>query len=281
MPRFDVHQHLYPPALIEALRARNETPRLDGDRLELREGSFPFDERAHHLDARLAVLDESEIDVAVISLPPTLETEEHPELEAAYNEGAAELVAAAEGRLRAFAAGACLDGFAGACVPAGAAVRGLGALPGELARAGQVLFVHPGPPAALPPGAPPWWAAVVDYPAQMQAAYLAWLAGDAERHPRLAAIFAILGGGGPFQFERLQLRGPGPPTAARANAYLDTASYGPRSLELCLAACGAGRLVFGSDFPVLAVDATLQAVAELGDDVLAAVTSDNPARLFA
>jgi predicted TIM-barrel fold metal-dependent hydrolase len=114
----------------------------------------------------------------------------------------------------------------------------------------------------------------------MQAAYLAWLAGDATRHPDLRAVFAILAGGGPFQFERLQLRGPGPPPEARANAYLDTSSYGPRSLDLCLAACGAGRLIFGSDFPVLDVDATLRAVAELGEDVLAAVTSDNPARLF-
>ncbi|HWB56814.1 MAG TPA: amidohydrolase family protein [Gaiellaceae bacterium] len=280
MPRFDVHQHLYPPSLIDALRARRETPRLDGDRLELREGSFPFDARAHDLDARLAVLDESGIDVAVISLPPTLETEEHPELEAAYNEGIAALAAAADGRLRALAAGACLDGFAGVCVSAEAVVRGLGELPGELAAAGQALFVHPGPPAALPPGAPPWWAAVVDYPAQMQAAYLAWLAGDAQRHPALAAVFAILAGGGPFQFERLQLRGPGPPAEARANAYLDTSSYGPRSLELCRAACGAGRLVFGSDFPVLAIDATLQAVADLGDDAVDAVVSDNPARLF-
>jgi predicted TIM-barrel fold metal-dependent hydrolase len=280
MTRFDVHQHLYPPALIEALRARREMPRLDGDRLELGEGSFPFDARVHDLAARLAVLDESGIDVAVISLPPTLETEEHPELEAAYNEGIAAVVAAAGGRLRALAAGACLEGFAGACVSAEAVVRGLGELPAELADEGQVLFVHPGPPASLPPGAPPWWAAVVDYPAQMQAAYLAWLAGDAARHPELPAVFAILGGGGPFQFERLQLRGPGPPVEARANAYLDTSSYGPRSLELCLAACGTGRLVFGSDFPVLGVDATLRAVAELGDDVLAAVTSDNPARLF-
>ncbi|HEY7562557.1 MAG TPA: amidohydrolase family protein [Gaiellaceae bacterium] len=280
MRRFDVHQHLYPPALIEALRARRETPRLDGDRLELREGSFPFDARAHDLADRLAVLDDSGIDVAVISLPPTLETEEHPELEAAYNESMGEVVAAADGRLRAFAAGACLEGFAGACVSAEAAVRGLGDLPAELAAAGQVLFVHPGPPASLPPGAPPWWAAVVDYPAQMQAAYLAWLAGDAACRPDLRAVFAILGGGGPFQFERLELRGPGPPAEARANAYLDTSSYGPRSLELCLAACGAGRLVFGSDFPVLGVDATLRAVAELGDDVLAAVTSDNPAGLF-
>jgi predicted TIM-barrel fold metal-dependent hydrolase len=280
VPRFDAHQHLYPPALIEALRARRETPRLDGDRLELREGSFPFDARTHDLDARLAVLDESGIDVAVISLPPTLETEERPELEAAYNEGIAEVVAAADGRLRAFAAGACLDGFAGTCVSAGAAARGLGELPRELAATGQVLFVHPGPPDSLPPGAPPWWAAVVDYPAQMQAAYLAWLAGDAARHPGLRAVFAILGGGGPFQFERLQLRGPGPPEGARANAYLDTSSYGPRSLALCLAACGGGRLVFGSDFPVLGVDATLRAVAELGEDVLAAVTSENPASLF-
>ena len=36
---------------------------------------------------------------------------------------------------------------------------------GKLEDAGQMLFVHPGPPATLPAEAPAWWAAVADYTA--------------------------------------------------------------------------------------------------------------------
>ena len=54
MTTFDVHQHLLPPPLIDALRARSEPPRVTGATLELREGSFPFDEREHDLGERIA-----------------------------------------------------------------------------------------------------------------------------------------------------------------------------------------------------------------------------------
>lgn len=280
MARYDVHQHLLPPRLLEALRARREPPRLESGRLELREGSFPFDDRAHDLGERLARLDRDGIDIAVISLPPTLETDEHPELVAAYHEGILELVGASEGRLRAFASGACLDGFAGACVSAGSVVAGLGELPEELDRAGQVLFVHPGPPAASPPGAPSWWAAGVDYPAQMQAAYFVWIAGGAREHPDLPAVFSILAGGAPFQLERLRLRGLELRSALLPNVYLDTASYGRRALELCLETFGAGQLLFGSDVPVIDASSTLRSVGVLGKAVVAAVCTENPARLF-
>src|SRR5688500_4590917 len=185
MATYDVHQHLLPPALIEALRARREPPRIVGGALELAEGTFAFDERDHDLGERVALLDRDGIDVAIVSLAPTMETEGKPELEDAYNDGIRAVVAEAGGRFRAFAAGACLHGFAGACVSAQTLVRGLGTLPDELAGAGQVLFVHPGPPGAPPAGAPPWWTAVVDYPAQMQAAYFSWLADGVERHPEL------------------------------------------------------------------------------------------------
>jgi predicted TIM-barrel fold metal-dependent hydrolase len=63
--------------------------------------------------------------------------------------------------------------------------------------------------------------------------------------------------------------------------YLDTASYGPRALELCLAAFGAGRLVYGSDRPVLDAAPTLLALDELGADVREAVATTNPSSLFA
>jgi hypothetical protein len=278
VPTFDVHQHLLPAPVVEALHARSEPPRIVGRSLELREGSFPFEERDNDLGERIAVLDRDGTDVAVVSLAPTLEVEEHPELREAYHEGIRDLVAAASGRLRALASGVCLEGFAGACVSAQALVGGLGDLPAELARAGQVLFVHPGPPGSPPP-APPWWTAVVDYTAQMQAAYLSWVAGGA-RHPELDVVFAVLAGGAPIQLERLRSRGGATAPAARARVHLDTASYGPRALRLCADALGADRLVFGSDVPVLPAAPTLQALAALGDAAVSSARSESPSRLF-
>lgn len=281
MPAFDVHQHLLPPQLVEALRARREPPRIAGGSLVLGEGTFPFDERDHDLAERIALLDRDGTDVAIVSLAPTMETEGRHELEAAYDEGIREIVAASGGRLRAFSAGECQDGFAGVCVSAQAVVRGLGALPDDLARAGQVLFVHPGPPAAPPAGAPAWWTAVVDYPAQMQAAYFAWLDHGLDRHPDLDVVFAVLAGGAPVQLERLRSRGGDPERAGHAKIHLDVASYGTRALALCHATIGTGQLVYGSDRPVVDAAPTLDALAELGSDVLAGVRSENPGRLFA
>lgn len=177
MPAFDLHQHLWPESLVAALAARRQPPRLRGDVLELPlGGSFETDLAAHDLDARLRLLDRDEIDVAVISCPPTLELESESELVEAYHQGIAELVHAAGGRLRALSSGIALDGFAGACVAAQALadLDGLAPLVGELERGGGLLFVHPGP-ARPPTGAPAWWPAVVDYTAQMQAAYAGWL----------------------------------------------------------------------------------------------------------
>jgi 6-methylsalicylate decarboxylase len=279
--RFDVHQHFLPPPVLDVLRARREPPRLTGRSLELREGSFPFDERAHDLGERIALLDHDGIDVAVVSLAPTLETEAHPELRDAYHEGMLEVVAAAGGRLRAQAAGECRPGFAGACVSAAAVVSGLGELPRELAAANGVLFVHPGPPAPAVPGAPPWRAAVTDYTAQMQAAYFSWIAGGAARHPDLQVVFAILAGGAPFQLERLASRGMDADSALPLGVHLDTASYGRRALALCLETVGAARLVYGSDVPIVDSRPTLKALEGLGRSVLDTVSCENPARLFA
>lgn len=280
MPRFDVHQHFLPPPVLDVLRARPAPPRLVGKSLELREGSFPFDERAHDLGERVGLLDRDGIDVAVVSLAPTMETEAHPELRDAYHAGMREVVAAAGGRLRALAAGECLPGFAGACVSAGALVAGLGDLPRELARADGVLFVHPGPPERQPTGAPAWWASVTDYTAQMQAAYFSWTSGGAERHPDLQVVFAILAGGAPFQLERLGTHGHDMSVAVQPRVHIDTASYGRRALRLCLETLGAERVVYGSDVPVIDPAPTLRALEALGDAVLETVCCENPARLF-
>ena len=281
MLRFDVHQHFLPAPVLDVLRARREPPRLSGRSLELHEGSFPFDERAHDLGERIALLDRDGVDVAVVSLAPTLETEAHPELRDAYHEGMLDVVASAGGRLRALAAGEYRPGFVGACVSAGAVVGGLGDLPRELADAGGVLFVHPGPPVAIAPAAPPWWAAVTDYTAQMQAAYFSWIAGGAERDPDVQVVFAILAGGAPFQLERLASRGMDAGTEPPPGVHLDTATYGRRTLALCLETVGAAHLVYGSDVPVVDSGPTLRAVEGLGRSLLDTVSCENPARLFA
>jgi hypothetical protein len=280
---FDVHQHLWPEAFVSALSRRTEAPCLEdrGRVLRLAEGSYDLDLGAHDLVRRLALLDRDGIDVAVVSLQSTLGAERHPELVAAYHDSIAELVEAAGGRLRAFACGECREGFVGACVSAERLLAGIDELARELEHAEQILFVHPGPAPVPPDGAPPWWPAVVDYTAQLQAAFAAWIAGGATRFPRLPVVFAILAGGAPFQLERLRSRGVDEPDALGPNVYLETSSYGRRALTLCLDAYGPDRLLYGSDVPVIDPRPTLKALRGLGRDVFDAVAHENPTRLFA
>jgi 6-methylsalicylate decarboxylase len=278
--RVDVHQHFWPEPFVTALARRSAPPRLTdhGRLLELREGTFEADLPAHELDARLARLDRDEIDVAVVSLPPTLEIEEHEDLREAYHEGIVEVAATSKGRLRPLAAGESREGFVGASVSAAAFAAGVEPLVADLASAGGFLFVHPGPPAPSP-GSPPWWAALVDYTAQMQAAFAAWVA----REPspvEVPVVFAILAGGAPFQLERFASRRVDVSALLGAAVYFDTASYGRRALELCLATTGARHLVYGSDAPVIDPRPTLDAVRGFGEGVADAVCSENPMRLL-
>jgi predicted TIM-barrel fold metal-dependent hydrolase len=285
MTRYDVHQHLWPEPFVRALAARSAPPCLDGSVLTILEGSFEMDLDADRPERRLALLDEHGLDVAVVSLQPTLGIEDLPgadaaELWAAYNEGILEVTRASAGRLVPLAAGTAGPGFAGVAVRA-AALHDLDALApvaGALVRDGGFLFVHPGPTEV--PGKPAWWAAVVEYTAQQASAYAAWLAGGAERWPALPVVFAILAGGAPIQLERMAARGYDPAGALAANVYFDTASYGPRALEFALASGLGPRIVHGSDAPVISPAATLAAVEGLGGDAARAILDENVAPLL-
>jgi hypothetical protein len=68
----DIHQHLWPAPFVEALNRRTRPPRLDGSTLELVEGSYQVDLAAHDAETRVAALDRDGIDIAVLSLQPTL-----------------------------------------------------------------------------------------------------------------------------------------------------------------------------------------------------------------
>ncbi len=186
-----------------------------------------------------------------------------------------------DGRLRAFSMAAPQDGFVGTSLPALALLDLDEAAPvlDELERRRGVLFVHP-MLAEPPAGAPEWWSAVVGYTCQMQAAYAAWLAHGAARWRELRVLFAILAGGAPIQLERMRSRGFDVRDALLPTVYLDTASYGRRAFELCLATYGGGPLVYGSDGPVIDPAPTIDAVRGFGQAVWDAVCSDNPTELL-
>jgi predicted TIM-barrel fold metal-dependent hydrolase len=145
---------------------------------------------------------------------------------------------------------------------------------GRLEAAGQLLFVHPGADVGAGPGA--WWAPGVAYAAQMQAAYASWVAAGAQRWPRLRVIFALLGGGAPFQVERLIRRGLDPRAPFAPNTWFDTSSYGVRAIELSLQTFGAGRLVFGSDGPIDSVTDARAVIGSFGDALETELLVSNP-----
>jgi len=282
----DLHRHLWPEPLLDELRARSAPPCLRGWTLRLHDGDYPIDRDQYGPRRCLEELDRNCVELAVISCPPTLGVERLPPDEGAplveaYHDGMRAATAESGGRLLAFAMGQIEPGFVGATVPAAALLDLDAAAPllDELERERRILFVHPGVPAASR-SRPVWWPAVVDYTAQMQAAYAAWLAEGLDRWPDLRVLFAILAGGAPIQLERLFSRGFEVRRALAPTLYLDTASYGRRALELCLATYGGERLVFGSDGPVIETRLSLDPIRGFGQAVTEALCRDNPKELL-
>src|SRR3954454_14919747 len=104
MAGLDIHQHLWPAAFSDALAQRIELPYLDGNILNVSEGSSTIDLRDHELGTRLAFLDRHEIETAVVSLQPTLGLEtldasERERLVRTWEDGILELAAGAAGRI--------------------------------------------------------------------------------------------------------------------------------------------------------------------------------------
>ena len=286
-PVIDFHQHLWPLELVEELEARISAPFLRGEMLTTAEGAFRVSLEANELGRRLDDLDRAGIDVAVISLQPTLGIDglhpaERASLVDAYHHGIASLVAESGVRLRALSAGQAAEGFDGACVGASRLLdpRGLAEVLDSLEECGGTLFVHPDRIQPPPAGAPHWWQAVTEYTAEMQAAFFAWVEHGATRWPEVRVVFSLLAGGAPFQLDRLQSRGVDVHRFTSAPVFLETSSYGRLSIELALAAFGIERVVFGSDFPVIDPDVTLNAIRSLGETGFATVSSRNAVGLL-
>jgi hypothetical protein len=272
--RIDFHQHVWTAEFRSALERRTQAPYLRGRRLALPQGGeFEVDPDAYAPEQRLASLDRAGLDAAVVSLPPTMEPT--PELADPWNESAQLLTAQSGGRLIPLAYGEARPGFLGAIVAAHDLLDLDASAPllDRLQAQNQILFVHPGPGA---PAAGGWWAAGVGYTAQMQAAYAAWVAAGATRWPDLRVVFAQLGGGAPFQIERLVRRGLDSRAPFAPNMWFETSSYGARAVELTLQTFGAGRLLFGSDAPTDRVDDALRMIGTFGAALEVELLVSNP-----
>ncbi|WP_435176606.1 amidohydrolase [Actinacidiphila sp. bgisy145] len=171
------------------------------------------------------------------------------------------------------AAGPAARGLVGLQVPAGAmatprALERLAPLLAVAEAAGKPVLVHPGPepaPASASAAAEPlpaWWAAVVGYTAQLQAAWWAWHTAGRALLPRLRICFAAAAGLAPVHHERAAMRGGGP-LRLDPGVFVDTSSYGRQALDAVVRVLGIDALVLGSDRPyATAADPRLGAAAE-------------------
>ena len=121
-----------------------------------------------------------------------------------------------------------------------------------VADAGAPVLIHPGPATGGHATDPAWWSPATDYVAQQHAAWHTFRAVVRPALPTLRVIFAALAGLAPLQAERTATKGgPGAePALADQLSFYDTSSYGPRATRAMATAVGIGQLVHGTDFPV-------------------------------
>jgi len=292
----DVHGHLWPEELVEALRRRRSPPRLDGWVLHVDgEPTFEVDPGDHDLAAR-ASLEPAGRALCLLSLSAPLGIESLPTPEAAplldaWHEGAARLP-------EPFAAWASVSGtdpdleqlkhqlqtgFVGLQVPATwcATPRLLEALAPALAvceAEGRPVLVHPGP-AGLPVVGrlPDWWPAVVSYPAQLQAAWWSWHEAGRSLLPDLRICFVAGAGLAPVHHERLVARG-GAFGRIDPGVFVETSSYGRQAIDALSRVLGLDGIVLGSDRPYCRpVDGEALA---LGAAAAHSIQTTNPRRLL-
>lgn len=261
----DVHQHLWPTALLEALRRRTAPPVLRGWMLHTA-GEAPFAVRPDdHDPAVRSALDPATTHALVsLSSPLGIENlppdEAHPLL-AAWHQGVLGLsepfagwasVSSREPDVDGLK-GLFSDGLCGLQVPAGdlatpAALERVAPVLRRCEELGRPVLVHPGPVLRSAPDLPGWWPAVVDYPAQLQAAWWSWRHVGRALLPELRICFVAGAGLAPLHHERLAARGGGR-SVVDPNAYVDTSSYGRQGVDGLIRALGIDVIVLGSDRP--------------------------------
>ncbi len=290
MPAIDLHQHLWPEAFVEQLRSRTFAPYLRGTTLyTATERPYDVDPADHDVDRRIALDSDAGIGLACVSLSAplgieTLARDDAVALIDAWHLGVSELPAHFAPWASAPAVDPDLDQldellagrFVGVQLPANLlATPDAWLAVGEVLRVAELarkpVFVHPGP--ATAGSGPSWWAPVVGYVAQMQAAWWGWHAfGGRSQFPGLRLVFAAGAGLAPVQHERMAARG-GRVGTVDPHVFVDTSSYGAQALDALSRALGIDAIVLGSDRPYAE---PVQSV--FGDAATQVIRVDNPRR---
>lgn len=287
----DVHQHLWPSAFVDRMRARTKPPYLDGWTLyTTSEPPYEVDPAAHAVDKRVARERDDGTQLAGLALSSPLGIEQLGDdlLLDAWHAGAAELPEP----FHAWAGANLLEpdlaeleslltkGFLGIQLPAHVLGTPLSwareaPLLALAERLNRPILVHPGTATRPTDEAPGWWAPVVDYTTQLQAAWWAWHAYLGRREfPRLRLCFAAAAGLAPVHHERLVARG-GRLGTIDPNLYVDTSGYGPQGIDAVARVLGIDQVVHGTDRPYAEAANHRQ-----GDAATAAIRHHNPRRLL-
>ncbi len=289
MPVIDFHNHFYPPAYLDALKAGKSNVRVvvdqDGNPVLHYPGDYNVAVQGHRdIAYRETVLQKEGVDLQVLTLTTPGTHVEAParaaELARLVNDAFAAVV---RQRAKHFAALATLPlndpaasarelkramtelGFRGAMLFSNVNGTAL-ADPrfDELYRTANdldaVLHIHPTNPVGVEAMTDYWLMPLVGFPMDttLAAAKLVF-SGVVERFPRIRWVLSHLGGAIPYLAERLD-RGyrafkecrahiTRPPSEYLKRFYFDTVNFDAGALELAIAFAGAGQLLAGSDYP--------------------------------
>jgi len=289
MPVIDFHNHYYPPAYLDALRAGPSTVKVtidtEGNPCLHYPGDYNVAVPGHRdIDYREGVLKKHHVDTQVITLTTPGTHVETPDmavrLSRLVNDAFTEVIATKKGRFTALATLPLNDPRA-SVVEFERATRQLG-LRGAMLfsnvngtpladerfwplyeAANQqeaVLYIHPTNPVNVQAMQDYWLMPLVGFlfDTTLAAANLAF-AGVVERFPKIRWVLCHLGGAIPYLVERLD-RGfeafddcraqiKRPPSDYLRNFYYDTVNFNPRALELAIAFAGVDHILAGSDYP--------------------------------
>lgn len=285
----DVHNHFYPPAYLDALRAGPSSVRVTtgagGDPQLHYPGDYNVAVRGHRdIAYRVEVLEREGVDTQVLTLTTPGAHVEAParaaELARLVNDAFAEIVAERSPRFAALATLPLNDpqasaaelrraveelGFPGAMVFSN--VNGV-ALADERFRPlwevadalGAVVYIHPTAPVGVEAMEQHWLMPLVGFlmDTTLAAAHLVF-AGVADRYPRIRWVLGHLGGAIPYLAERLD-RGyhafrecrehtTRPPSETLKTWYYDTVNFDPWAVKLAVEFAGASQILAGSDYP--------------------------------
>jgi predicted TIM-barrel fold metal-dependent hydrolase len=318
----DLHAHWIPSELARGLRRRRAAPRIEetagGEVFVTWQGRRPF-QPLGDLDGRWVFMQRRGVAMQLLSLAglfgiDCLPVEEALPLVSAFNDAAAAACRASPERFGALAAlpfadipAACRElerahalGLRGAILPADgfaslAAAERFKPLFGVANGLGSHFFVHPGPLVPQPERQitdvrtdEAWQRRIVlETQARLSEVIVTLNLSDyLVPHESVSVQVANLGGTIPFLVERMdevsRSGGGDLPSARMRRCYVDTASFGPRAIELAAACFGADRLVFGTDCPIFDTDRALGALAEarLDDRSRELIRAGNARRLL-